>query len=84
MSKFGITNTLQESLMLQQQLEMSYQSLDKADNDKDKAYFAGYIATLKKRIYKLPNYNVNGLAKIMKFLKPYQKEGVGFASGIPR
>lgn len=79
MSKSGVTNTLQESLMLQGQLEAAYQNFDKADNEKDKAFFASTITTIKKRMYKLPNYNVNGLQKIMKFLKPYQSEGSGYA-----
>lgn len=79
MSKSGVTNTLQESLMLEQQLKAVYESFDKADNEKDKAYFAGLITTIKKRMYKLPNYNVNGLMKIMKFFKPYQGEGSGYA-----
>jgi hypothetical protein len=72
MSKSGVTNTLQESLMLEQQLKASYDSFDKAETERDKAYFADTIVSIKKRMYKLPNYNVNGLMKIMKFFKPYQ------------
>lgn len=72
MSKSGVTNTLQESLMLEQQLNAAYDSFDKATTDKDKKYFTDLATTIKKRMYKLPNYNVNGLMKIMKFFKPYQ------------
>jgi hypothetical protein len=72
MAKSGVTNTLQESLMLEQQLKIAYDSLDKAETEKDVKHWFNVVHSIRERLYKLPNYNVNGLAKIMKFFKPYQ------------
>lgn len=71
MSKSGITNTLQESLMLQQQLAYTAKLIDEEKDEKAKAFLEKQFATIKKRIYKLPNYNMAGLEKLMKFFKPY-------------
>ena len=73
MSKSGVTGTLSESLMLQHRFEMVYDTLDKlpADDYKGRAVVMGELASIKKRMEKLPNYNMRGLQKIMNFFKPY-------------
>lgn len=71
MSKFGITNTLQESLMLQAQLTQTADLIDKEKDEKAKEFLEKKFKAIKKRIYKLPNYNMSGLEKLMKFFKPY-------------
>lgn len=73
MSKSGVTGTLSESLMLQHRFEMVYDTLDKlpADDHKGRAVVMGELASIKKRMDKLPNYNMRGLQKIMNFFKPY-------------
>lgn len=69
MSKSGVSGTLQESLMLEHRLGILYDAFDKENDPKAKAALLVHINGIKKRLYKLPNYNVNGLAKIMKFFK---------------
>ncbi len=71
MSKSGITNTLQESLMLQQQLALTAKMIDEEKDEKAKEFLQNQFNAIKKRIYKLPNYNMTGLEKLMKFFKPY-------------
>lgn len=69
MSKSGVSGTLQESLMLEHRLGLMYDAFDKEQDVKAKAALLIHINGIKKRMYKLPNYNVNGLQKIMKFFK---------------
>jgi hypothetical protein len=69
MIKAGVTNTLSESLMLEHRLNILYDAFDKEQDVKVKAQLMIHIAQIKKRLYKLPNYNVNGLTKLMKFFK---------------
>lgn len=77
MSKSGVTNTLQESLMLEARMAMLYDAFDKEQDIKAKALILAHIGNIKKRLYKLPNYNVTGLAKLMKFFKRgYPSEAV--------
>lgn len=71
MSKSGLTNTLQESLMLQAQLTQTADLIDKEKDEKAKEFLEKKFKAIKKRIYKLPNYNMSGLEKLMKFFKPY-------------
>jgi hypothetical protein len=79
MSKSGVTNTLQESLMLEARMAMLYDAFDKEQNVKSKELILEHIKSIKKRLYKLPNYNVNGLTKLMKFFKI---EGGGYAKTV--
>lgn len=67
--KSGVTKTLQESLMLESRLNLLYDTYDKTTDEKEKVALLSYINSVKKRLYKLPNYNINGLTKIMKFFK---------------
>ncbi len=69
MIKCGVTKTLQESLMLESRLNLLYSTYDKTIDEKEKVVLLSYINSVKKRMYKLPNYNINGLTKIMKFFK---------------
>lgn len=69
MIKCGVTKTLQESLMLESRLNLLYSTYDKTTDEKEKVVLLSYINSVKKRMYKLPNYNINGLTKIMKFFK---------------
>lgn len=83
MSKSGITNTLQESLILQQELSLTAKLMFEEEDEKKKEQLEKQFNQIKKRIYKLPNYNMTGLEKLMKFYKPYT-EGSGYAEKIPR
>lgn len=78
MIKAGVTKTLQESLVLQQDLARSYQLLDTLppDDFQKRAPLVAHIDRVKKRLWKLPNYNANGLVKIMKFFKMEKHEAV--------
>ena len=67
--KSGVTKTLQESLMLESRMAMLYDAFDKEKDEKNKLQILIHIHQIKKRLYKLPNYNVNGLVKLMKFFK---------------
>lgn len=69
MSKSGVTPTLQESLMLEARLGVLYDAFDKEQDERAKLMLLAHITQIKKRLYKLPNYNVRGLQKIMKFFK---------------
>jgi len=78
MSKSGVSGTLSESLMLQHRFEMTFDTLDKlpADDKVGRAVVANELHHIKKRMEKLPNYNMRGLQKIMNFLKPYAAKEV--------
>jgi hypothetical protein len=69
MSKSGVSGTLQESLMLEHRLGLMYDAFDKEQDVKAKAVLLMHIHNIKQRLYKLPNYDVRGLQKIMKFFK---------------
>lgn len=69
MSKSGVSGTLQESLMLKHRLGLMYDAFDKEQDVKAKAVLLMHIHNIKQRLYKLPNYDVRGLQKIMKFFK---------------
>ena len=69
MSKSGVSGTLQESLMLEHRLGILYDAFDKEQDVKAKSVLLGHISDIKQRLYKLPNYDVRGLQKIMKFFK---------------
>ena len=73
MSKSGVSGTLSESLMLQHRFEMTFDTLDKlpADDKAGRAVVGNELYNIKKRMDKLPNYNMRGLQKIMNLLKPY-------------
>jgi hypothetical protein len=80
MSKSGLTNTLQESLMLQEQFSALYTRYWDEKDDKVKEGLMRSIVQIRKRMYKLPNYNMSGLEKIMKFMKRAQvQEGASIA-----
>ena len=75
MSKSGVSGTLQESLMLEHRLGLMYDAFDKEQDVKAKTVLLMHISNIKKRLHKLPNYDVRGLQKIMKFFKPYAAKG---------
>lgn len=71
-----ITNTLSESLELQSRFTLMYDMYFKEEDEDKKEKLMREILRIRKRIYKLPNYNISGLEKIMKFLAPYTKKEV--------
>lgn len=71
MPKYGITKTLQESLMLQAEFERLHEAHFKSKDEREKEILEKQINLVKNRLYVLPNYNMAGLEKLMKFFKPY-------------
>jgi len=69
MKKSGVTNTLQESLILQEQFAAIWKQYWEEKDEKTKQYLMKTINSIRNRMYKLPNYNMSGLEKIMKFIK---------------